>query len=177
MFCTLFCRNWNPHKVDRVNCSVKFSSVAQSCLTLWRHGPEHARPPCLTSTLEVYPNSCPFSRWCHPTISSSVVPFSSCPQSFPASGSLQPFNLFNQGQLFAPGGQCIGVSDSTLVLPMTTQDWFPLGWTGWIFLNSKGLSRVFSNTTVQGINSSVLSFLYSSTLTSIHDHWKSHSFD
>ena len=91
----------------------------------------------------VHPNPCPSSRWCHPTISSSVVPFSSCPQSFPASGS------FHISQLFASGGQRIRVSASTSVLPMNIQDWFPLGWTGWISLQSKGLSRVFSNTIVQ----------------------------
>ena len=90
-----------------------------------------------------YSNSCPLSRWCHPTISSSVVPFSSCPQSFPASGS------FPMSQLFPWGGQSIGVSASALVLPMNIQDWSPLGWTGWVSLQSKGLSRVFSNTTVQ----------------------------
>ena len=89
------------------------------------------------------PNSCPLSQWCHPTISSSVIPFSSCLQSFLASGSLQ------MSQFFAWGGQSIGVTASTSVLPMNTQDWAPLGWTGWISLQSKGLSRVFSNTTVQ----------------------------
>ena len=91
----------------------------------------------------VYPNSCPLSWWCHLTISSSVIPFCSCPQSFPASGS------FQMSQLFLSGGQNIGVSASTSVLPMSTQDWSPLRWTGWISLQSKGLSRVFSNTTVQ----------------------------
>ena len=99
------------------------------------------------------------------------VPFSSCPQSFPASGS------FQMRQLFASGGQSIGVSPSASVLPMKIQDWFPLGWTGWISLQSKGLSRAFFNTTVQSINSSALSFLYSPSLTSIHDHWKNHSLD
>ena len=95
------------------------------------------------TTPGVYPNSSPLSRWCHPTISSSVVPFSSCLQSFPASGS------FPMSQLFASGGRSIGVSASTSVLPMNTQDWSPVGWTGWTSLHSKGLSRVFSNTTVQ----------------------------
>ena len=107
------------------------------------HEPQHSRPPCPSPTPEVYSNSCPLSRWCHPTVSSSVIPFSSCPQSFPASGS------FQMSQLFTSGGQSIGVSASTSVLPMNTQDWFPLGWTGWISLQSKGLSRVFSNNTVQ----------------------------
>ena len=107
------------------------------------HEPQHARPPCPSPTPRVHPNPCPSSQWCHPTISSSVVPFSSCPQSFPASGA------FQMCQLFASGGQGIGVSASTSVLPMNTQDWSPLGWTGWISLQSKGLSRVFSNITVQ----------------------------
>ena len=120
-----------------------FSSVAQSCQTLWPHEPQHARPPCASPTTRVHPNPYPSSRWYHPTISSSVVPFSSCPQSFPASGS------FPVSQLFTSGGQSIWVSASTSVLPMNTQDWSPLGWTGWISLQSKGLSRVFSNTTVQ----------------------------
>ena len=106
------------------------------------HGLQHVRPPCPSPTPRAYSNSCPLSQWCHPTISSSVVPFSSCPQSFPASGS------FQMSQLFALGGQSIGVSASASVLPMNTQDWSPLGWTGWISLQSKGLSRVF-NTTVQ----------------------------
>ena len=114
----------------------------QSCLTLWPHAPQHARPPCPSPTPGVYLNSCPLSEWCHPNISSSVVPFSFCPQSFPASGSFQIC------QLFASDGKSIGVSASTSVLPTNTQDW-SLGWTGWISLKSKGLSRVFSNTSVQ----------------------------
>ena len=107
------------------------------------HGLQHARPPCPSPTPGVYSNSCPLNRWCHPTISYSVVPFSSCLQSFPASGS------FQMSQLFASGGQSIGVSASASVLPMNIQDLFPLGWTGWISLQSKGLSRIFSNSTVQ----------------------------
>ena len=106
------------------------------------HEPQNAWPPCSSPTAGVYPNPCPLSQWCHPTISSSVVPFSSCPQSFPASGS------FQMSKHFASGGQSIGVSASS-VLPMNTQEWSPLGWTGWISLQSKGLSRVFSNSTVQ----------------------------
>ena len=102
-----------------------------------------ARPLCPSPTPGVHSDSGPLSQWCHPTISSSVVPFSSCPQSFPASVSSQ------MSQLFASGSQSIGVSASASFLPMNTQDWFPLGWTGWISLQSKGLSRVFSNTTVQ----------------------------
>ena len=121
---------------------VHFSSVTQSCPTLQPHEPQHTRPPCLSPTAGVYPNPCPLSQWYHPSISSSVVPFSSCPQSFPASGS------FQMSQLFASGGQSIGVSASASVLPMNTQDWSPLGWTGWITLQSTGFSRVFSNTTV-----------------------------
>ena len=105
--------------------------------------PQHTRPPCPQPTPGVYSNSCPSSRWCHPAISSSVVPFSSCPQSLPASGS------FPISQLFVWCGQSIGVSASTSVLPMNTQNWSPLWWTGWFSLQSKGLSRVFSNTTVQ----------------------------
>ena len=119
-------------------------SVAQSCPTLCDpREPQHTRPPCPSPTSGVHPNSCPLSRWCHPTISSSVIPFSSYPQSFPASGS------FPMCQLFTSGGQSIGVSASTSVLSMNTQDWYSLGWTDWISLLSKGLSRVFSNTTVQ----------------------------
>ena len=119
------------------------------------HEPQHARSPCPSPTPGVHPHSCPLCRWCHPTISSSVVPFSSCPQSFPASGSFQQMS-----QLFASGGQSIGVSASPSVLPVNTQDWSPLGWTGWISLQSRGLSRV-PTPQFKSINSSVLSFLYS----------------
>ena len=122
--------------------SVHFSHSVVSD-SLWPHEPQHPRPPCLSPAPGIHPNPCPLSQWCHPTISSSVVPFSYCPQSFPASGS------FPMSQLFTSGGQSIGVSASTSDLPMNTQDWFSLGWTGWISLQSKGLSRVFSNTTVQ----------------------------
>ena len=107
------------------------------------HESQHTRPPCPSPTPGVYSNSSPSTRWCHPVISSSVVPSSSFPHSLPASGS------FPMSQHFEWGGQSIGVSASTSVLPMNTQDWSPLGWTGWISLKSKGLSRVFSNTTVQ----------------------------
>ena len=127
--------------------SVQFSSVQFSHSvvsdSLRPHEPQHARPPCPSPTPGAHPKPWSLSRWCHPAISSSVVPFSSHLQSFPASGS------FQMSQLFAWGGQSIGVSASTSVLPVNTQDWFSLGWTGWISLLSKGLSRVFSNTTVQ----------------------------
>ena len=122
--------------------SVQFNRSVVSD-SLRPHRLQHARPPCPSPTPRACSNPCPSSQWCHPTISSSVIPFSSCLQSFPESGS------FPMSQLFASGGQSIGVSASTSVLPMNTQEWSPLGWTGWISLQSKGLSRVFSNTTVQ----------------------------
>ena len=122
--------------------SVQFSCSVVSN-SLWPHGLQHARLPCPSPTLGACSNSCPLSQWCHSTVSFSVVPFSSCLQFFPASRS-SPMSQF-----FAIGGQNIGVSASASVLPMNIQDWFPLGWTGWISLQSKGLSRVFSNTTVQ----------------------------
>ena len=135
------------------------------------HESQHARPPCPSPTPGVHSNLRPSSQWCHPAISSSVIPFSSFPQSFPASAS------FPMSQLFAWGGQSIAVSALTWVLPMNTQDWSPLEWTSWITMQSKGLSRVFSNTTVKSSNSLALNFLHSPTLTSIHDHWKNHSLD
>ena len=122
--------------------SVQFSRSVVSD-SFWPHGLQHARPPCPSLAPRIYSNSCPLSWWCHPTISSSVVPFFSCLQSFAVSGS------FQMSQLFAWCGQSIGVSASASLLPANMQDWFPLGWTGWISLQSKGLSRVFSNTTVQ----------------------------
>ena len=122
--------------------SVQFSSSVVSDSS-WPHDSQHARLPCLSPTRGVHPNSCPLSQWCHPAISFSVDPVFSCPQSLPASGS------FPVSQLFAWGGQSTGVSASASVLPMNTQDWSPLRWTGWISLQSKGLTRVFSNTTVQ----------------------------
>ena len=138
---------------------------------LWPHESQHTRPPRPSPTPGVYSNSCPSSQWCHPAISSSVVPFSSCSQSLPASGS------FPTSQLFAWGGQNIELSASASVLPVNTQDLFPSGWTGRLTLQSKGLSRVFSNTTVQKHQFLAFSFLHSTTLTSIHDHWKNHSLD
>ena len=124
---------------------VQFSQFGSSVVSnfLWPHGLQHARSPCPSPTPAVHPNSCPLSQWCHPAILSSVVPFSSCLQYFQASRS------FQMSQLSASGSQNIGVSASTSVLPMNTQDWSLLEWTGWISLQSKGLSRVFSNTTVQ----------------------------
>ena len=138
---------WNPHWVTRILCIflhgfIQFSRSVMSD-SLWPHESQHARPPCPSPTPRVDPNSCASSRWCHPAISSSVVPFSSCPHSLPASGS------FPMSQLFAWGGQGTGVSALASFLPKNTQDWSPLGWTGWISLQSKGLSRVFSNTTGQ----------------------------
>ena len=133
---------WRPN-VNMM--TIQFSSVAQLCLTLCdpmdcsNNFP--VRFPCPSPTPRAYSNSCPSSRWCYQTISSSAIPFSSCLQSFPASGS------FPMSQFFASGGQSIEASTS--VLPVNIQDWFPLGWTGWISLQFKGLSRVFSNTTVQ----------------------------
>ena len=125
------------------NTSVQFNSVAQSCLTLRPHESQHARPPCPSPAPRVHSDSHPLSNWCHPAISSSVVPFSSCPQSLPASES------FPMSQLFTWGGQSTGVSALASFLPKKSQGWSPSDWTGWISLQSKGLSRVFSNTTVQ----------------------------
>ena len=142
--------------------SVQFSrSVMSDCL--WPHELQHARPPCLSPTRRVHPNPCPLSRWCHPTISSFVVPFSSCPQSFPASGS------FPMSQLFVSGGQSIGVSASTSVLPMNTQDWSPC--------SPRDSQESSPTPQFKSINSLVLSFVYTPTLTSLHDHWKNHSLD
>ena len=138
---------WSPSSINTKSpaalsiSSVQFSHSAVSD-SLQPHEPQHARPPCSSLTPWVYPNSCPLSQWCHPAILSSIVPFSSCPQSLPASES------FPMSQLFAWGGQSIGVSASASVPPMNTQDWSPLEWTGWISLQSKGLSGLFSNTTV-----------------------------
>ena len=132
--------NENPCITTRESVQFSRSVVSDS---LQPHGMQLARLSCPSPTPRAYSNSCPLSRWCHPAISSSVVPFSTCLQSFPASGS------FSMSWFFAAGGQSIGVSASTSVLPMNIQDWFPLWWTGWISLQSKGLLRVFSNTTDQ----------------------------
>ena len=144
--------------------SVQFSHSVMSD-SLRPHELQHARPPCPSPTRRVYPNSCASSQWYHPTISSSVIPFFSCPQFFPISGS------FTVSQLFAWGGQSIGVSASASVLPMNTQDWSPSEWNGWISLQSRGLSRVPAPQ-FKSINSLALSFLHSSILTSIHDYRK-----
>ena len=150
------------------NESVQFSHSVESN-SLWLHGLQHARLPCLSPTPGAGSNSCPSSQWCHPTISSSVVPFSSCPQSFPASGS------FPVSQFFASGGQSTGVSASASVLPMNTQDWFPLGLISLTSLQSKRLSRVFSNTTV--LKASILqrSAFFMVQLWHSYDYWKNHS--
>ena len=150
--------------------SVQFSRSVVSD-SLQPHESQHARPPCPLPIPGVHSNSSPSSWWCHPAISSSVVPFSSCPQSLPASKS------FPMSQLFAWGGQSTGVSALASFLPKKSQGWSLSEWTGWISLQSKGLSRVFSTPQFKSINSSTLSFLYSSTLTSIHDYWKNHSLD
>ena len=152
--------------------SIQFSSVHLVMSNSLRpHESQHARPSCPSSTPGVHSNSPPSSQWCHPANSSFVVPFSSCPQSLPESES------FPMSQLFTWGGQSTGVSALASFLPKSTQGWSPSEWTGWISLQSKGLSRVFSNTTVQNINSSALSLLHSPTLASIHEHWKNHSLD
>ena len=133
---------WNDTPRGALTVPVQFSHSVVSD-SLWPHWMQHTRPPCPSPTPRVYSNSSPLSQWCHLTISSSVIPFSSCLQSFPASGA------FQMSQFFTSGGQRIGASASASVLPVNIQDWFPLAWTGWICLQSEGLSRVFSNTTVQ----------------------------
>ena len=149
----------------------QFSSVAQSCLILC--DPKNCSTPGLPvhHQLPEFTQTHPSSQWWHPATSFSVIPFSSCPQSLPASES------FPISQLFAGGGQSTGVSASSSFLPKKSQGWSPSAWTGWISLQSKGLSRVFSNTTCQNINSLALSFLDSPTFTSLHDHRKNHSLD
>ena len=138
-----FCLYWHFIQFGLLTAhSVQFSRSVMSD-SLQPLELQHTRPPCPSPIPGVHPHPCPSSRWSHPTISSSVFPFSSCPQSFPPLGS------FPMSQLLASGGQSIGVSASTSVLPMNTRDWSPLGWTGWISLQFKELSRVFSNTTVQ----------------------------
>ena len=135
---------WDWGFYVNLQCSKYLSSVQSLSVSLPLHGPQHTRLPCPSPTPGGCTNSCPSSQWCHPTISSSAVPFSSYPQSCPALGSEFPMNQF-----FVSGGQSIGASASASVLPMNIQDWFPVGWTGWISLQLKGLSRVFSNTMIQ----------------------------
>ena len=137
-----YIRNHKKNTVIPVLSSVQFRCSAVSD-SLWSHESQHARPPCPSPTPRIYPNSCPSSWWCNPDISSSVVPFSSCPQSLPTSKS------FPMSQLFTWGGQSNGVSALVSFLPKKSLGWSPSEWTGWISLQSKGLSRVFSNTTVQ----------------------------
>ena len=158
------------HIHNGVFSAVQFSHSVVSD-SLRPHESQHIRPPCSSLFPGVHSNSRPSSSWCHPAISSWVDPFSSCPQFLPASES------FPKSQLFTWGGQSAGVSALASFLPKKTQGWSPSEWTGWISLQTKGLSRVFSNTTVQTHQSSALSLLHSPTLTSIHDHRKNHSLD
>ena len=149
--------------------SNQFSSVVSN--SLLPHGLQHPRLPCPSPTSRVYPNSCPSSRWCHPTISSSVIPFSSCLQSFPASGS------FPRSQFFSSGGQSIGVLASAWVLPKNIQEWFLLGLTSLISFSSRDSQESSTTPQFKSINSSALSFLYTSTLTSIQYYWKNYNLE
>ena len=153
----------------------QFSSVQFSCSvvsnSLWPHESQHARPPCPSPTPGVHPNPCPLRWWCHPTILSLVVPFSSCPQSLSSTGS------FPMSQVFTSGGQSIGVSASTSVLPMNTQDWPPLGWMVGSPCSPRNSQESSLTPQLKSINSSALSFLYSPTLISIHNYWTNHSLD
>ena len=157
--------------VYSIGAQQRFSSVRSlsHILSLQPHMLQDARVPCPSPTPRAYSNSCPLSWWCHPTISSSIIPFSSCLQSFPASGS------FQMSQFFASDGQ--GIRSSALVLPMNIQDWFPLALTALISLQAKGLSKSSPTPQFESINSLTLSFLYSPTLISVHDYWRKHSFD
>ena len=169
----LLCSWDSPGKNTGVGCHFLLQCM-HACSVAWvvsdsvqPHRHQQARLPCLSPAPTACSNSCPSSQWCHPTISSSVVPFSSCLQSFPSSGS------FPMSQFFSSDDQSIGPSASASVLPINIQDWFPLGLTGLISLQSKGFStRVVSKPLFKSINSSVLSFLYSPTVISIHDYWK-----
>ena len=150
--------------------SVQFSHSVMSD-SLWTRGRKHASLPCPSPTSGACSNSCPSSRWCHPTISASVIPFSFCLQSFPASGS------FQMSQFFASGGQIIGVSASASDLPMNIQDWFPLGWNGLTPCSPRDSQESSPTPQFKSISSSALRFLYGPSLTAIHDYWKNHSFD
>ena len=175
LFCNIYSQFYefpSKHCLTQILMSYVFiflSSFTQLCSLFATPWTAACQASLSITNSGVYPNSCPLSRWCHPTMSSSVVPFFSCLQSLPASGS------FQMSQFFTSGGQSIGVSASTSVLPMNTQDWSPLGWTGWISLQSRGLSKVSNK--FKSISHLALSFLYSPTFTSIHDYWKNHSLD
>ena len=161
---------WKIKKINHCRHISQFSHSVRSN-SLRPYGLQHIRPPCPSPTPGVHSNTCPVSRWCHPAISSSVVPFSSCPQFLPASGS------FPMSQLFAGGGQSIGVLASGSVLPMNTQDWFPLGWLVGSPCSPRDSQESSPTPQFKSINSLALSFLHSPTLTSTHDHWKNHSLD
>ena len=162
---------WAGHYRRQIYSLRVVQSLSRVQLFVTPYGLQHARLPCPSLSPRVCSNLHSLSQWCHPTIPSSIAPFSSCPQSFPASGS------FPMSWLFTSGGQSIGASASVSVFPMNTQDWFPLGLTGWISLLSKGLSRVFSSTTVWKQQFFGTQPSLSPALTSTHDHWKNHSFD
>ena len=166
----LSCSFYDPADVG--NLIIQFISVQSLSHVefLWSHESQHARPLCPSPTPGVHSDSCPSSQWCHPTISSSVVPFSSCLHSFSSSGS------YPMSQFFTSAGQIVGASATASVLPIKIQVWFPLGLTGLIFLQSKGLESS-STPQFKSINSSVLSFPCGPTLTPVHDYWKNHSFD
>ena len=153
-------QQWRPRNVQ-----FSHSVISDSW---WPHGLQHTRLPCPSPTPRACSNSCPSSWWCHPTISSSVIPFSSCLQSFQASGS------FPMSQFFPWCGQSIGASASASVPPINIQDWFPLGFTGWISCSSRDSQGSSPTPQFKSNNSLVLSFLYGPTLTSVHDHWKSY---
>ena len=157
--------------ITRKTITVSQSSRSVMSDSLWPHGLQNMTFPCPSPASGVCLDSCPLSWWCHPTISFSVIPFSHRLQSFPASRS------FPVSQFFTSGGESIGVSASVSILPKNIQDWFPLGWTGLIFLQPEGLSRVFSNITIQKHQFFSTQLFYTPTLTSIHDYWKNHSFD
>ena len=164
-------KTWEERLVS-LAIQIRSDQISRSVVSdsLWPHESQHARPPCLSPTPGVHPNSCALSQWCHPAISSCVIPFSSCPQSFPASGSF-PMSL-----LFASGGQSIEASSSASVLPMMNiQDWFPLGLTVWF--PCKNTQESTPAPQLKSINSLVLSLLYGPSLTCIHEYWKNHSFD
>ena len=162
------CERWTIKKAQFSLVQFSRSVVSNS---LWPHESQHAKSPCPSPTTGLHPNSCALSRWCHPAIAYSVIPFSSCLQSFPASGS------FQMSQFFTSGGQSIAVSASASVLLMNIQDWSPLGWTGWIPCSPRDSQESSPIPQIKSFNSSTLSFLNSPTLTSIHDYWKNHSFD